>query len=117
LIHSRFITDDVYETVPNIKQAMISEIENMNSDIKVSTLVLVLLTVIYQHLLSTLEQDTPSYHPLTLFSKVTMSTPLFVTISSLLHPHPQYLGWCMWSDKKLAPLCMHAYAMDANGAR
>ena len=54
--------DDVYETVPNIKQAMISEIENMNSDIK-------------------------------------------------------YLGWCMWSDKKLAPLCMHAYAMDANGAR
>ena len=55
-------SDDVYETVPNIKQAMISEIENMNSDIK-------------------------------------------------------YLGWCMWSDKKLAPLCMHAYAMDANGAR
>ena len=28
--------DDVYETVPNIKQAMISEVENMNTDIKVS---------------------------------------------------------------------------------
>ena len=49
------IADDVYETVPNIKQAMISEVENMNTDIKVSACNL----VIFLFLINTPYRSTP----------------------------------------------------------
>ena len=49
------VADDVYETVPNIKQAMISEVENMNTDIKVSACNL----VIFLFLINTPYRSTP----------------------------------------------------------
>jgi len=83
--------DDVYATVPDIKTAMVAEIENMESDIKYLG-----WCMWNDHNMVRGELESRCFDVVVLTNRL---------VGSLLRLRQQ------------APLCMHAYAMDVHGAR